>query len=93
MPTILAARKAEIQKIEVSGQTKQKKFVRPHFNREELGMVVYVCQPTDCGKLKIGLLPRPPWAKARLYLQNNLHKKSWGMCLKQYSACLAGARP
>jgi hypothetical protein len=41
MPAIPSTWETEIGKIAGPDQPKQKKFMRPHFNRKKIGMVVY----------------------------------------------------
>jgi hypothetical protein len=58
LPVILAILKAEIERILVPGQPgpkkkKKKKLVRPHLSGKKLGVVVYLCHPSDGGRHKI----------------------------------------
>jgi hypothetical protein len=44
---------AEIGRIELLGQLRQKKFAIPNLNgkkKQQLGMMVHVCHPSDSGK-------------------------------------------
>jgi hypothetical protein len=52
---------AEIMGIVVSGQPRQEKFMRLHFNGRKLGVVACACHPKM--KCKIGLQSRPAWGK------------------------------
>jgi hypothetical protein len=52
-PVILASWEAEIERIVVAGQPRQKNFVRPHLSGKN---AVCACHPRDGGKLKIGEL-------------------------------------
>jgi hypothetical protein len=53
-----------------------KKFLRPHFNREKLGVVVCTCHYRDDSKhKKRGLWSRPAWVKSKTLFPNNQSKK------------------
>jgi hypothetical protein len=53
-----------------------KKFIRPHFNRKELGIVACTCHSSHGRKLKIGgSRSRPAWAKREALSQKQQSKK------------------
>jgi hypothetical protein len=53
-PVILDTCEAEIGKMFVPGQSRQKKFTRSHFNRKKLGVVAHACYPSYRRKPKLG---------------------------------------
>jgi hypothetical protein len=57
---------AEIGRIAVPGQSgAKKKFVKHHLTTKKLDVVVCVCHPSYCGKLKIGGLgSKVAWTKS-----------------------------
>jgi hypothetical protein len=64
-------------------EKKKKKFQRPHLNGKKRSMVVCTCNPSNSGKLKIGLWSRSDGKNKRSYLQKNQSKKleAWLDCL------------
>jgi hypothetical protein len=52
-PVIPATWEAEIRRIKVLSQSRQKELMRPHLHRKKLGMVVHACHPSNGGKCKI----------------------------------------
>jgi hypothetical protein len=55
VPVILATRQAEIRRIEIPGQSRQKKFARPYLNNSKtLGKVVHTYHSSYNRKCKIG---------------------------------------
>jgi hypothetical protein len=76
-PVPLTTWKAEIRRISVPGQPRQKTFARPHLNGKKLGLVAQTCHPSYDGKYKLGgSWSRLTWTKeTRAYFQNNQSKK------------------
>jgi hypothetical protein len=73
IPIILATLEAEIRRIIVSGQLRQKSS---DLNGKKLGTVAHTCHPSEFEKHKIGdSWSRLAWAKTRSYVQNNQSKK------------------
>jgi hypothetical protein len=59
-PVIPATQEAEMGRIMVPGQPRQKEkknCVTPHLNSKKLVLVLCICRPTDGKKLKTGALP------------------------------------
>jgi hypothetical protein len=77
-PDMVDTEKAEIKRIIVQGQPRQKDQETPISTEKKLSVVMCACHPSDSGKLKIGGLFRLAGAK-RPYLKNNQCKRAGGV--------------
>jgi hypothetical protein len=65
MTVIPVMQEAEIRRIMVPGQPRQKKLMRPHLNGKELAVAAHICHPCYCRRLKIGgSNSRLTWSKS-----------------------------